>query len=147
MRDGQLQQQAALKLRSSANSAALSVSPVMPPQTHAHTHETHRLMSAPATQLVATVAGAEPGGASTIKGLRGVREVRRLKGVVRGVLVELPGTFHRGDSIAALRAMEGVADVEEEGVVTVQIASGGCLLCVFWGCGWGERRCVRWRAC
>jgi len=86
-----------------------------------------RIMAAPATQLVNTISGvgaSDAAAATTISGLSGVREVRRLKGVVRGVLVELPGSYHRGDTIAAFKAMPDVDDVEVEGVVTVQIADG-----------------------
>ena len=78
----------------------------------------------PASQLVNTVSGVPNEGATTIASLSGVRAVRRLRGVVRGVLVELPGSYNRGDTIAALRGMTEVLDVEEEGMVTVQIAKG-----------------------
>jgi hypothetical protein len=83
-------------------------------------------MSMPASSLVNTISGAPDGGAVTVAGLSGVRAVRRLRGVVRGVLVELPGSYSRGDTIAALRGVADVSDVEEEGVVTVQIAKGAC---------------------
>jgi hypothetical protein len=83
-------------------------------------------MAAPASQLVTASSVPDPAVAtSTIGGLPGAREVRRLKGVVRGVLVELPGSIGRADAIAALRSMPDVKDVEAEGRVTVQIAKGG----------------------
>ncbi|GBF98921.1 serine protease [Raphidocelis subcapitata] len=83
-----------------------------------------RLMVAPASQLVSAASVPDPAipAASTIGGLPGAREVRRLRGVVRGVLVELPGGIDRADAIAALKAMPDVKDVEAEGRVTVQIA-------------------------
>jgi hypothetical protein len=104
-----------------------------------------RVMSAPATQLVNTISGVDPSEASSapsIAGLSGVRVVRRLKGVVRGVLVELPATYHRGDTINAFKGMPDVSDVEEEGVVTVQIANGEC------GCQGttSPSRCLLWIA-
>lgn len=85
------------------------------------------MLAAPEARLIAAASLSGGVSAASSKARRRARELRRLKGAVRGVLVEVPGGLHRADALAALRSVEGVADVEEEGVVTVQGATSGAV--------------------
>lgn len=83
-----------------------------------------RLMVSPASSLISTASTADPS-ASTISDVKGIRVVKKLKkGGVRGILLELPSGLNKQDVEAALMTMQDVEEVEQEGIVTVQIASG-----------------------
>lgn len=72
--------------------------------------------------------GVGGGGGAPLSSVQGVRVVKRLRGGgVRGVLLELPASTPRGGAFAALKSAPEVLDVEEEGIVTVQIAKGALL--------------------
>lgn len=84
-----------------------------------------RVLALPDAHLVVSAASLD--GRPSAKRARKPRELRRIKGAVRGVLVELPAGLHRGATLAALKALDGVADAEEEGTVTVQAASAAAV--------------------
>lgn len=56
--------------------------------------------------------------------VQGVMEVKRLRGAVRGLALQLPTSLNTPDAVAGLRSLSFVEDVEREGIVTVQIANG-----------------------
>ncbi|KIZ07468.1 peptidase S8/S53 subtilisin kexin sedolisin [Monoraphidium neglectum] len=62
-------------------------------------------------------------GAPVLAQVQGVMEVKRLRGAVRGLALQLPTSLNTPDAVAGLRSLSFVEDVEREGIVTVQIAN------------------------